>query len=259
MSSVWRVLPQFKAPGAVQMALDSWLLDRHCQSDRSDRTRSVLRFYRWSPAAISLGYHQREIPDRWHALAIAQGLDLVRRPSGGRAVLHKGDLTYAVITSSHTNRRETYEYICEFLIQGFASLGIQLQYGKAGRGYMHNPNCFATATSADLVTSNGQKLIGSAQLYRHNSVLQHGSIAIQPDYDLLQQIFGIETPVVGLAELLNPQNPINPAAIATDNTDNHDLDEDKLMDRAIAALTHAAEQHFGTQFEDFPLDTLPES
>jgi lipoate---protein ligase len=241
---LWRLLPQFEAPGSVQMVLDSWLLDQHCQShqsdqsDQSDQACSILRFYRWSPNAISLGYHQREIPDRWHDLAIAQGLDLVRRPSGGRAVLHKGDLTYAVITHSDRHRRQTYEYICEFLIQGFASLGIQLQYGKAGRGYIHNPNCFATATSADLVTSDGRKLIGSAQLCRHNSVLQHGSIAIQPDYELLQQIFGIETPVVGLAELLAPDHG------------------EQLVDRAITALTLAAAKHFGAQFVDFPLDSL---
>jgi lipoate---protein ligase len=244
---LWRLLPQFEAPGSAQMALDSWLLDQHClsnQSDQSDQAYSLLRFYRWSPNAISLGYHQREIPDRWHDLVIAQDLDLVRRPSGGRAVLHKGDLTYAVITSSDRQRRETYEYICEFLIQGFADLGIQLQYGKAGKGYIHNPNCFATATSADLVISDGRKLVGSAQLYRHNSVLQHGSIAIQPDYELLQQIFGVETPVVGLAELLDP--PIRGEAQLID-----------LIDRAIAALTQAAAKHFGAQFVDFPLDSLP--
>jgi lipoate---protein ligase len=240
MLNTWRLLPQIEAPGAIQMALDSWLLDRHCQSDRGDLAYSSLRFYSWSPAAISLGYHQKEIPDRWHDLAIAQGLDLVRRPSGGRAVLHKGDLTYAVITSKHTQRRETYEYICEFLIRGFASLGIELEYGQAGRGYIHNPNCFATATSADLVTSDRRKLIGSAQLYRHNSVLQHGSIAIEPDYELLQQIFGVATPVVGLAELLAPDRG------------------EELVDSTIAALTQAAEKHFGAQFVDFPLDTLPE-
>ncbi len=245
MSSIWRLVPQIETPGSVQMALDSWLLDQHCQADRSDRAYPLLRFYRWLPSAISLGYHQREIPDRWHDLAIAHSLDLVRRPSGGRAVLHKGDLTYAVITSTDGKRRETYEYICEFLIQGFADLGIQLEYGKAGRGYMHNPNCFATATSADLVISDRRKLVGSAQLYRHNSVLQHGSIAIQPDYKLLQQIFGDQTPVVGLAELLNPD------VISTDRG------EENLVDRAIAALTQSAAKHFGAQFVDFPLDTLP--
>jgi lipoate---protein ligase len=250
MSNIWRLLPQIEASGAEQMALDNWLLDQHCQSDRSDRAYSSLRFYRWSPAAISLGYHQREIPDRWHELAIAQGLELVRRPSGGRAVLHKGDLTYTVITSTNGKRRETYEYICEFLIQGFADLGIQLEYGKAGRGYIHNPNCFATATNADLVTCDGRKLIGSAQLYRQNSVLQHGSIAIEPDYRLLKQIFGVETPVVGLAELLNPGESA---------TADRKFTEEKLIDLAIAALTQSAEKHLGAQFVDFQIATLPES
>jgi lipoate-protein ligase A len=250
MPNIWRLLPQIDAPGAMQMALDSWLLEQHLeQHGQSSHPQSVLRFYRWSPAAISLGYHQKEIPDRWHKLAIVRGLDLVRRPSGGRAVLHRGDLTYAVVTSvdstnssSSKNRRDIYTHICEFLIEGFAALGIQLDYGKSERSYSRDRNCFATSTSADLVTPDGRKLIGSAQLYRHNSVLQHGSIAIAPDYELLEQVFDSSTPVVGLAELLDA------GAITADNG------MDSLVERAIAALTEAAKKSFGAQFEDFPQD-----
>lgn len=170
------------------MAIDTWLLEQH----RSNLHPSTLRFYTWSPAAISLGYHQRNYPEAWKSLTWnGEAIDLVRRPSGGRAVLHQGDLTYAVITSGlGQNRMQAYQIICEFLIQGWRQLGIELQYGEAGRGYIHNPNCFGTATGADLVTLDGIKLIGSAQLRRDRAILQHGSMQIQSDVLLFEQVFG---------------------------------------------------------------------
>jgi lipoate-protein ligase A len=120
-------------------------------------------------------------------------LDLVRRPTGGRAVLHQGDLTYSVVTSGiRGNTLEIYAKICEFLIQGWRSLGIELYYGQAGRGYIHNPNCFGTATGADLVLADGSKLIGSAQLRKGDAVLQHGSIRLNPDGDLFIKVFNQE-------------------------------------------------------------------
>ncbi|MFM6223876.1 MAG: lipoyl protein ligase domain-containing protein, partial [Dolichospermum sp.] len=161
---VWRMIPILAASGSVQMAIDRWLLVQH----ESGKSPPILRFYTWSPPAISLGYHQRQYPEFWQNLIWkGQKLDLVRRPTGGRAVLHQGDLTYSVVTSGlRGNTLEIYTKICEFLIQGWRSLGIELYYGQAGRGYIHNPNCFGTATGADLVLADGSKLIGSAQLRR---------------------------------------------------------------------------------------------
>lgn len=172
------------------MAIDAWLLDQH----RSGQHPPTLRFYRWSPVAISLGYHQRHYPDFWQQLTWqGKQIDLVRRPSGGRAVLHQGDLTYAVITSGIPGTRmQAYQTICDFLIRGWRSLGVELHYGEAGRGYIHNPNCFGTATGADLVTSEGSKLIGSAQLRRGQAILQHGSIRLSPDPALFRQVFATE-------------------------------------------------------------------
>ena len=213
------------------MELDHTWLDRHSQDPQSP---SILRFYRWNPTAISLGFHQKHYPDHWNAIAEQHHLDIVRRPSGGRAVLHQGDLTYAVITNVEVNgkersHREMYEYICEFLIQGFAKLGIALTYGNSGRGYIHNPSCFSTATNADLVIADGRKLIGSAQVYRHNSVLQHGSIAIAPNYGLLRELFQSEVPIVGCEELLP------------------NLYEDLILE-LIKTLSESARQHFQAEF-----------
>ncbi len=191
----WRLIPTIQASGRVQMAIDSWLLEQHrklCSTECSRLHPPTLRFYTWSPAAISLGYHQRQYPGSWESLTWnGASIELVRRPSGGRAVLHQGDLTYAVITSGlGQNRMQAYQTICQFLIQGWNQLGIKLQYGEAGRGYIHNPNCFGTATGADLVTSEGIKLIGSAQVRREDTILQHGSMQIQSDALLFEQVFG---------------------------------------------------------------------
>ncbi len=244
------VLPYLCTTGQQQMALDRWLLTRFCDGaygavgnlamamepmpkDPKDKdskdivpedTMGCLRFYGWQPHALSLGCHQRQLPNHWQDLCARRGLDLVQRPSGGRAVLHGGDLTYAlVIRLPHAlesqSRRQIYEWLCGFLIAGLAESGIRLNFGNAVRSYRHHPSCFATATAADLVLEDGRKLIGSAQVYRQSShsdskketfVLQHGSIVLQPDYDLLVEIFGEPTSVAGLLEIL-PQYTLTKA------------------------------------------------
>ena len=106
----------------------------------------------------------------------------------------RGELTYAVITSGIPgSRTQVYQILCQFLIEGMRSLGVELSYGSTKRGYIHNPNCFGTATAADLVLPDGTKLIGSAQLKRGKAILQHGSIRICPDAVLFEQVF--DTPL----------------------------------------------------------------
>ncbi len=232
ISNVWRLIPPLLAPGSQQMAIDRWLLEQH----QHHQHPSTLRFYTWHPAAISLGYHQRQIPDHWQTLIWnEQPLDLVRRPSGGRAVLHQGDLTYAVVTSGiEGTRMQAYQRICEFLIRGWRAIGVELHYGTAGRGYIHNPNCFGTATAADLVLPNGGKLIGSAQLRRGNAILQHGSIRLQPDPRLFEQVFG------------QPMEPIDCSLLDLPDPYQNDLHQ-KVIDALIAAACETFDVEFVTQ------------
>jgi lipoate---protein ligase len=186
----WQRLTEVITDGQAQMAIDNALLDAHIRGDRP----SMLRFYRWPRPTLSLGYHQRDYPEAWNRVTW-QGelLPIVRRPTGGRGVLHQGDLTYAVITSGLApGRKESYEQICQFLIEGFEALGMGLRYGDAGRGYIHQADCFGTATAADLVLSDGSKLIGSAQLRRDEAILQHGSIRLNPDEALYRAVFGAQ-------------------------------------------------------------------
>jgi lipoate---protein ligase len=210
---VWRLIPTLAASGDVHMAIDRWLLGQH----ELGKHPSTLRFYTWSPPAISLGYHQRQYPEFWQNLTWkGEKLDLVRRPSGGRAVLHQGDLTYAVVTSGlQGNRLDVYGKICEFLIQGWRSLGMELYYGQAGRGYIHNPNCFGTATGADLVLADGSKFIGSAQLRKGEAILQHGSMRLNPDVDLFAKVFNQEFFSSGkFPQTINQETIINALIVA---------------------------------------------
>ena len=226
----WRLIPAFTAAGSVQMAVDRWLFHQCAQGQHPP----VLRFYTWSPAAISLGRNQRTWPPHWHQLTWqGQSVDLVRRPTGGRAVLHQGGLTYALVVSGLSgHRRQVYAQLCEFLIQGWQSLGVTLHYGTAGRSYCHQPNCFATATAADLVLADGTKLIGSAQAWRGDTVLQHGAIQFDPQLQLWTQVFGPAPPsrMLGLPQGQQP-------ALAT----------------LIAALTQAAQVCFQTTLRLQPL------
>ncbi len=231
---IWRLIPLLEAPGRVQMAIDRWLLEQH----QLGLHPSTLRFYTWSPPAISLGYHQSSWPEYWqHLTCLGAPVELVRRPTGGRAVLHQGDLTYAVVTSGlNGNSVQVYHKICEFLIQGWRSLGVELHYGSAGRGYIHNLSCFSTATGADLVLADGTKLIGSAQHRRGGAILQHGSIRLEPDAELFTQVFG--------AELFNPiQLPLVERGEA-------------LIQMVIEALVAAAGDCFGIQSALQPLSPV---
>jgi lipoate---protein ligase len=190
-SLIGRLIPCFTAPGELQMQIDRWLLQEYL----AHRQPPTLRFYQWSPAAISLGYHQRRYPESWQSLSYeGQPIDLVRRPTGGRAVLHQGELTYSIVTGGISGSKlAAYQQLCEFLIQGWRSLGVELTYGAKGKEYRDQADCFATATGADLVLADGYKFIGSAQLIRDGALLQHGSMRLRPNLDLFKTVFGVTT------------------------------------------------------------------
>lgn len=205
--NVWRLIPWLEVSGQLQMAIDQWLLKQH----QAGKQPSTLRFYTWASPTISLGYHQLRWPASWqHLTWQEEPLQLVRRPTGGRAVLHQGDLTYMVVTSQiRGKRQDVYQKICQFLIEAWRSLGMDLHYGLARRGYIDNPNCFATATAADLVSADGCKIIGSAQLRRGQAILQHGSMFLEPDVELFTQVFGQGLPLPNLPIALQGENLIN--------------------------------------------------
>lgn len=186
-----RWIPTLTLPGPWQMAIDGQLLD---QARADPGAGAVLRLYRWSRPTLSLGFHQKTLPTHWQELASSGAFDLVRRPSGGRAVLHGGDLSYALIWPAAPGpRKSVYGRSCGWLCRAFSDLGLPLQPGRSAPS-RDRTSCFATSTSADLIHADGSKRIGSAQLWRSGCLLQHGSILIAPPADLWERIFGEEPP-----------------------------------------------------------------
>ncbi len=188
-----RWLPSCTLPGSWQMAVDAYLLERMRQGDRRG---PVLRFYRWCRPTLSLGQHQRNLHPRWLRLAAEGKLALVRRPSGGAAVLHGGDLTYALIwPDPPRRRREAYHLSCRWLQEAFAAMDLPLMFGDSPcRSDL--ANCFASSTAADLVHPCGSKRIGSAQFWRGGCLLQHGSVLLEPDPALWEAVFEDAAPIL---------------------------------------------------------------
>ncbi|MFZ9229401.1 MAG: lipoate--protein ligase family protein [Prochlorococcaceae cyanobacterium] len=169
--------------GCWQMALDAALLEQR---------QPVLRFYRWSRPTLSLGYHQASEP-HWLNWQQQGGGDLVRRPTGGGAVVHDGDLCYALIWPDPPgSRHQAYQQVCGWLQHAFAQLGEPLHFGdeRAAAG----GDCFARSTAADLLNADGHKRIGSAQRWQRGCLLQHGSIQLKPTPERWQLLLGRPAP-----------------------------------------------------------------
>jgi lipoate-protein ligase A len=167
------------------MAIDAWLLEG---------STPAFRLYRWARPTLSLGWHQCRLEPHWCDLVRQGHLELVRRPSGGRAVLHGGDLTYALVwPRPQGTRSEVYGRALVWLVEAFAAMGQPLRSGSQAAS-LQRSSCFATSTVADLVQANGAKRVGSAQLWRGGHLLQHGSIQLDPCPSLWREVFGGDPP-----------------------------------------------------------------
>ena len=177
-------------PGFDQMALDLNSLDETISNPEIILT---LRFYYWSGDWLSIGYHQKEIPPHWEKLLSNGEINIVRRPSGGGAVLHSGGITYALTFKKNYYKILSYEMVNNWLIKSFKELGLNLQYGNLQKSTITS-NCFGTSLISDLVDQDGFKRIGSAQYRKKGAFLQHGEIQTTPSQDLWLKLFREEAP-----------------------------------------------------------------
>ena len=177
-------------PGFDQMALDLNCLD---QTISNPEIILTLRFYYWTGDWLSIGYHQKEIPRHWEKLLSDGEINIVRRPSGGGAVLHSGGITYALTFKKTYYKILSYEMVNNWLIKSFRELGLNLQNGNLRKSPITS-NCFGTSLTSDLVDQNGFKRIGSAQYRKKGAFLQHGEIQTNPSKDLWFKIFKEEPP-----------------------------------------------------------------
>ncbi len=195
--NTWRFLDTGALPGAMNMAIDEAILTLHLKG----HSPPTLRLYQWDPPALSLGRFQRRHGfdlDACHR----RGLDVVQRPSGGRAVLHVSDLTYAVIAGVADGIpamvRAAYALICQGLLAAFQLMEIEAAIGVESRSSHGSDLCFLRAGAGAIVLEN-RKFVGSAQAWRGSSMLQHGAILLEPQIEAIldvQSDHGLDKPQV---------------------------------------------------------------
>lgn len=182
MSDTWRLLVSRPTNGAWNMAADEAILE-HVGRGVSLPT---LRLYAWSPPCLSLGHAQPFMDVDLRRLS-ERGWEVVRRATGGRAILHTDELTYSITAPPDEPRvsgslLESYNRIARALLMAVHELGlpVEMKEGKAESSGKPNPVCFEVPSTYE-ITVTGRKLIGSAQARRKDGVLQHGSLPLTGD------------------------------------------------------------------------------
>lgn len=192
----WYFINSGPCSPSYNMALDEALLDWHSEG----LIPPVIRFYEWNPATLSIGYFQTVEKEIDIEAVKRLGLGFVRRPTGGRGVLHEHELTYSVIvTESYPSMpatvTEAYRVISEGLLLGFQNLGLNAYFSVPNtdeqKENLKNPKsavCFDAPSWYELVVE-GKKVAGSAQTRQKGVILQHGAILLDLDEDKLIQTF----------------------------------------------------------------------
>ena len=191
--TTWRLLHTPPSRGAWNMAVDEAILEAAGRGE----VLPTLRLYAWEPPCLSLGYAQPSSDVDFDAL-LRFGWDLVRRPTGGRAILHTDEITYSVIGPQEDPRlvgsvNESYRILAAALLRTLHILQIPAQaLEKHTLPAGSDPNgavCFEVPSNYE-ITVNGKKLIGSAQARRKEGVLQHGSLPLYGELARITQVLG---------------------------------------------------------------------
>ena len=181
----WRVIIDGDLPGAQNMARDVAILEAVSDGD----SPPTLRLYGWDPPCLTLGRHQ-SVEAANLEFCSAEGIDVVRRPTGGRALLHHHELTYALVAPLGTGKlpiglQDAYRSICKALVQAMLKLGIDAEL-TGGDVNLQLPGprstvpCFEAPAGGE-VAVHGRKLIGSAMRAHSRAILQHGAIVLDWD------------------------------------------------------------------------------
>ena len=201
----WRLIKDSYHTGFMNMAIDEAIMIAH----REGLVPPTIRFYQWSPPSVSLGYFQDLQKEIDVDVCQDMGIDIVRRPTGGKAVLHDKELTYSfIIKENHPlvndSILETYKKISGGMIRGLSYLGITAEIvplreklkseslPKGEKSEIHHSDfksiCFSVPSQYE-VQVEGKKIVGSAQVRKREIVLQHGSLLIELEKDKLFSVF----------------------------------------------------------------------
>ena len=248
----WRFIDSGNHSPSFNMALDEALLEWHGKGEFPP----IIRFYGWNPATLSIGYFQKVEKEINMSAVKELGLGFVRRPTGGRGVLHDEELTYSVIVSENHPKMpksvtEAYRVISEGILKGFHLLGLDAYFAiprsEEQKSTLKNPRsavCFDAPSWYELVVE-GRKVAGSAQTRQQGVILQHGSILLDLDEDKLFQLFNYSNERV--KERM--QKSFKEKAVAINSlTDNR-----ITIDMAKDAFKKGFADGLGIQLEDYQL------
>lgn len=198
----WKLLVDGRLPGADNMARDESLARVVSDAVEGDGTQvlpAFLRFYAWERPTLSFGRNE-PARSRFDADRLAEaGVDVIRRPTGGRAVLHDREVTYAVIVPARAlgGPRETYRRVNAVLAAGLAALGVPAELAAdEPTAPLDAGPCFDLPAGGEVV-AHGRKLVGSAQARIRGALLQHGSILMHDDQGRIGEL---ATPGSGVPE-----------------------------------------------------------
>ncbi len=177
MHQSYRFLNTGIQSAAMNMAIDEAVLIYHLKGE----VPPTLRVFRWSQPSISLGRFQSIEREILSDVCQQRGIALVRRPTGGRAVYHHDEFTYSIVISKGygvpSGVIPAYAYLAQGLLAALQTLGVQAELSDERVSKHPSAACFASSTQADL-TSGGFKLVGSAQVWRDDALLQQGSLPL---------------------------------------------------------------------------------
>ncbi|WP_236015478.1 lipoate--protein ligase family protein [Planococcus soli] len=234
------------------MALDEALLTWHSEG----LIPPVIRFYSWEPAALSIGYFQKVEKEIDMEAVNRLGLGFVRRPTGGRGVLHEHELTYSIIVSEDypdmpETVTEAYRVLSEGLLEGFKNLGLDAYFSvpdtDAKRADLKKPKsavCFDAPSWYEMVVE-GKKVAGSAQTRQKGVILQHGAILIDLDAEKLLSVF--KFPSEEAKERMRIKIPEKAVSI------NSIRKEPATVEECIHAFKAGFEQALAIEFEPYTL------
>lgn len=201
---VWRLIEDGPGDGVINMATDRAILEA-CGQGKAPPT---LRIYAWQQPTVTTGYSQNSAQDLDMNRCRSLGIPVVSRPTGGRALLHDKELTYSLVAPiPHlrfpSNLRDTFQVVSDALLISLGKMGIQNAAMADTRKASVNgrsPSCFSSLNHCE-ITVNNKKLIGSAQRRKSGSFLQHGSVWMDCDRELMNSLFRFDLPQMREANL----------------------------------------------------------
>lgn len=248
----WYFINSGACSPSFNMALDEALLDWHSAGE----IPPVVRFYQWNPATLSIGYFQNVEKEIDLEQLKTHNLGFVRRPTGGRGVLHEHELTYSIIVSEEypnmpATVTEAYRVLSEGLLIGFQKLGLDAYFSVPDtdekKSALKNPKsavCFDAPSWYELVVE-GKKVAGSAQTRQKGVILQHGAILLDLDADKLVSLF--KYPSEQVKERIRKSLPEKAVAI------NRLREKPANMQECIQAFKQGFKDGLHIHFEDFTL------